>query len=247
MRAAAKALTRDGDLGLLGDYWIIGLGSGFGVYRQFVEDAVEVTGRGNVVKAATGTYKGVRVSFIASAGGGIYVESHVALACHRGVRGVIGLGFCGSLGRGVKIGDIVIPIAAVRDEDTSAHYVDVKYPAVADYVLLSCLVDALRDASVEVHVGIVVTTSSTFAESVEWAKTWYERSVLCVDCETSILYTLTRLADIPSAVALVVSDNVYEEREAFGTKGFMKATWWLSVQRLRPWHATTGRRDKPSR
>ncbi len=70
----ARALVRNGDLGLLGDYWILGLGTGFGVYNKFVEDAVDVTGTANVLRASTGTYRGVRVSFIASAGGGVYTE-----------------------------------------------------------------------------------------------------------------------------------------------------------------------------
>ena len=105
---------------------------------------------------------------------------------------------------------MVIPIAAIRDEDTSDHYVNKAYPAVANFDLIEILEDSFEEVApnMKVHKGVIITTSSTFSESPEWGKVWSARNVIGVNCETSVIYTLTSLLNIPAVNVLVVSDHV---------------------------------------
>lgn len=100
----------------------------------------------------------------------------------------------------------------MRDKDTTTHYVGKCYPAVADPKLYSITINTLKELcsseGIRVHEGIVITTSATLSESDNWACTWGSKRVLCVDCETSILYVLSSLSAIPSVNILVVSDHV---------------------------------------
>jgi AMP nucleosidase len=123
----------------------------------------------------------------------------------------VGVGFCGVLREDIGIGDVVIPVAAARDEDTTDHYVDKKVPAVADFELISKLIEVARRYKLKVHVGSIVTTSSPFSEDVEWVRKWSSYGVLAVKCETSVLYLLSYLNNIPVAAILTVSDNVVKK------------------------------------
>ena len=134
----------------------------------------------------------------------------MALACKRKIKSLVGVGWCGALAHQVNVGDVVIPIAAVRDENTSDHYVDKRYPSVADFRLAQ-LVSAIFEEiapEIRVHKGIIITISSTFTESPEWGETWSSRNVIAVECETSVIYTLASLIGISAVNILVVSDHV---------------------------------------
>lgn len=217
-----EIMIKDGDLRLLGDYFIIGLGGGFTTLHKYLESPVDVTGSGRIVKAFTGTYRGVKLSTIAIAGGGIYAEWILGLAYKKKAKAVIGVGWCGGLADFIEVGDIVIPVAAVRDEDTTKHYVCDSYPAVADFTLANTLYETLKELSantgIRVHEGLLITTSSTLTENPEWGHEWASWRVLGVDCETSVVYTLATLAGIPAVNVLVVSDHVVKRKAAEETQ-----------------------------
>ncbi len=207
-----KLMVRDGDLGLLGDYFIVGLGGGYDVLPQLLEDVRDVSGYARTIRTYTGFFRGVRVSAIAMGGGGSYTEWVVALAYMRGVKALVGVGWCGALQEDIEIGDAVVPIAAIRDEDTSTHYVDPTFPAVADPKLVTLAMDIIKPriegSGSKLWLGITVTTSAMLAETPERIELWRREGALCVDGETSILYTLGYLAKIPTLTLLAVSDNV---------------------------------------
>ncbi len=216
-------MVRDGRLDLLGDYIIVGLGGGFDVLPELLEEPRDVSGFARTIKTFTGLYKGVRVSVIAMGGGSSYAEWVSALACMRGAKALIGVGWCGALQEEVSIGDAVVPTAVVRDEDTTRHYVDPSFPAVADPQLLSLALSTARPRvealGSRMWVGVTVSTSAMLAESRERVGAWREWGALCVDCESSTLYTLGYLTRIPTLTMLAVSDNVVLEKDCgFGTE-----------------------------
>ena len=207
-----KLMVRDGDLSLLSDYIIVGLGGGYDVLPQLLEDPRDVSGYARTIRTYTGYFQDVRVSVIAMGGGPVDVEWTVALAYMRRAKVLVGVGWCGALQEDIEIGDAVIPIATIRDEDASTHYVDPSFPAVADPRLIAIAVEDVRPRierlGSKLWLGITVTTSSMLAETPERVKSWKKHKALCVDGETSILYTLSYLANIPSLTLLAVSDNV---------------------------------------
>ena len=145
-------------------------------------------------------------------GGSVDVEWTVALAHMRRAKALVGVGWCGALREDIEIGDAVIPIATMRDEDASTHYADPSFPAVADSRLVAMAMEIIKprieNLGSRLWLGITVTTSAMLAETPERVELWKKHRVLCVDGETSILYTLSYLANMPSLVLLAVSDNV---------------------------------------
>jgi len=205
-------MVRDGDLDLLGDYIVVGLGGGYDVLPQLLEDVRDVSGYARTIKTFTGYFRDARVSVVAVGGGSIDAEWVVALAHMKQVKALIGVGWCGALQENIEIGDAVFPIATIRDENTSTHYVDPAFPAVANPRLVATAVEVVKPRiealGSRLWMGITVTTSAMLAETPERVEVWRRHRALCVDGETSILYTLSYLADIPSLTLLAVSDNV---------------------------------------
>ena len=211
-----RVMVRNGDLSLIGDYIVAGLGGGFDVLPELIEDARDVTGYARTIRVYTGFYRDAKVTVIAMGAGPSYAEWLVALAYMKRARALIGVGWCGALQHYVGVGDAVIPIASMRDEDASAHYADPGFPAVADPHLVMLAAEAAKPR-VEVlgsrlWLGVVVSTSAMLAETRERVEYWRRHRVLCVDEETSTLYTLAYLAAIPAATLLAVSDHVAQER-----------------------------------
>ena len=80
-------MVRNGDLNLLGDYIIVGLGGGFDVLPHLLEDVRDVSGYARTIKTYTGLFQRVKVSAIAMGGGPSYTEWVVALAHMKNVKG----------------------------------------------------------------------------------------------------------------------------------------------------------------
>jgi len=171
-------MIKGGNLSLVSEYLIIGLGGGFKDLHKYLESPRDVTGSAHVVRAYTGSCRGVKITSLAIAGDGVYSEWVMALAYKREVKAIIGVGWCGALAEHVNVGDVVIPIAAIRYEDTSDHYVNKEYPAVANFDLIKVVDESFKETapSVKVHKGIIITTSSTFTESSEWGEAWSRKT-----------------------------------------------------------------------
>jgi len=125
---------------------------------------------------------------------------------------LIGVRWCGALQEKIEIGDAVIPMATIRDEDTSAHYVDPCFPAVGDPRLIAIAMEEIKPRierlGSKLWPRITVTTSAMLAETPKRVESWRRHRALCMDEETSVIYALSYLAGIPSLVLLAVSDNV---------------------------------------
>ena len=207
-----KLMVRNGDLDLLSEYIVVGLGGGFNILPQMLSDVVDVSGYARTIRTYTGYFKDVKISVIAIAGGLIDAEWISALAYMKKAKILIGIGWCGALQKYIDIGDAVIPIATIRDENTSLHYVDPGFPAIGDPILISTALKKVKprieSLGSKLWLGITVSTSSMLTETPERIEKWMNQRALCIDVETSTIYTMTYLAGIPSLVLLAVSDNV---------------------------------------
>lgn len=55
----------------------------------------------------------------------------------------------------VKGGDVVIATGAIRYEGTTKEYCPIEYPAVADFDIVTALVNASKNFNVDIHTGVV--------------------------------------------------------------------------------------------
>jgi len=158
-------------------------------------------------KVLNGTYKGVRLSVIATGMGSpataIYME---ALARTR-TKVVFRVGSAGGLQRNVKLDDLVIPYTAIRNEGTTLSYAPLAYPAVADIDLVEIARKTCKELGYTHHVGTIITTDAIFQENMNFVYKWNRLGVLAADMETSTLYVVGARKELKVLSVLSISDN----------------------------------------
>ena len=149
----------------------------------------------------TGTLLGVPVSVCSTGIGGpsaaIAVEE--LFAC--GVKTFVRIGTCGGISLDVKCGDSVIATGAVRFEGTSREYAPLEFPAVADFEVLSAIVEAAKASGGDYHVGVVQCKDSFYGQhspqrmpiagelSAKW-EAWKRLGVLASEMESAAIFTV---------------------------------------------------------
>ncbi|EAN32721.1 Uridine phosphorylase [Theileria parva strain Muguga] len=114
-----------------------------------------------------------------------------------GVKIVIRCGICGANNPStVKSGDLSITYASVRDDSSSLAEIDVKYPAVADYDVIDCLVDTSDEFGVKASLGINYTTDSYYRKTCkeDHMYTYGKHNITDTDeAETATIFVLSSL------------------------------------------------------
>jgi len=179
-------------------------------------------------KIMTGFVDGVKVS---AASTGIGCPSAVMLVevlCKLGAHTFIRVGTSGSLQKFVKIGDLVIATAAVRDEGTTKTYVPPEYPAVAHHDVILALINAANRIGIRYHVGIVHTKDAFYVEHPEFLpqeekareslKVWERAGVLATEMECSGIFIISSLRRARAGAILAVVGSTIEGRPIVNEK-----------------------------
>lgn len=103
----------------------------------------------------TGTLLGEKVSVCSTGIGGPSASIAMEELHNIGADTFIRVGTCGGIDLDVESGDVVIASGAIRFEHTSREYAPIEYPAVANYEILTALVEATEKLEKKYHVGVV--------------------------------------------------------------------------------------------
>lgn len=118
------------------------------------------------------------------------------------------LGKCGGLKRKNKLGDLILPIAAIRGEGTSDDYFPPEVPALPAFNLQKAVSTTIRNHDHDYWTGTVYTTNRRVWEHDELFKTYLRRiRAMAVDMETATLFITGFHNGIPSGALLLVSDQ----------------------------------------
>jgi AMP nucleosidase len=123
-------------------------------------------------------------------------------------KAVLFLGKCGGLRHDKnKVGDLILPIAAVRGEGTSNDYLPPEVPALPAFALQKAISTTVREYEQDYWTGTVYTTNRRVWEWDEVFKE-YLRKIRCmaVDMETATIFTVGFKNHIPTGALLLVSD-----------------------------------------
>jgi len=144
------------------------------------------------------------------------------IAC--GARVFLGLGFAGSLQPTAPVGTCLIPTACIREEGTSAHYLDSETDIGPSARLVGMIQESCQTEGVKVVSGRLWTTDAPYRELVSKIEAYRRQRVLGVDMETSAMYALGRVRGVEVCNLLVVSDELWHEwRPAFGSPELREA------------------------
>jgi AMP nucleosidase len=123
-------------------------------------------------------------------------------------KAVLFLGKCGGLKLKNKIGDLILPIAAVRGEGTSIDYFPSEVPALPSFALQKAVSTTIRDYESDYWTGTIYTTNRRVWEHDEEFKSYLEKiRVMGIDMETATIFTVGFYNHIPTGALLLVSDN----------------------------------------
>jgi AMP nucleosidase len=121
---------------------------------------------------------------------------------------ILFLGKCGGLKKKNKLGDMILPIAAIRGEGTSNDYFPPEVPALPAFNLQKAISTTIRNHGRDYWTGTVYTTNRRVWEYDEKFKE-YLRTIraMAIDMETATLFSTGFYNEIPTGALLLVSDQ----------------------------------------
>ena len=123
-------------------------------------------------------------------------------------RAVLFLGKCGGLKKKNEIGDLILPIAAIRGDGTSNDYFPPEVPALPAFNLQKAVSTTIRDHNHDYWTGTVYTTNRRVWEYDEEFKEHLRRMrCMAIDMETATIFIVGFANGIPSGALLLVSDQ----------------------------------------
>ncbi len=121
---------------------------------------------------------------------------------------VLFLGKCGGLKKKNEIGDLILPIAAIRGEGTSADYFPPEVPALPAFALQKAVSTTIRDNDLDYWTGTVYTTNRRVWEHDAEFRAYLEKvRAMAIDMETATVFTVGFFNEIPTGALLLVSDQ----------------------------------------
>jgi uridine phosphorylase len=183
-------------------------------------DTIELEHRHREFASVTGTYRGQRVSVVATGIGTDNVEIVVAEILAITERPTfIRVGSSGALQPEISLGDLVITTGGVRLESTTSFFVHDGYPAVAHHEAVIALIEAAERLGHRYHVGVTATAPGFFGAQgrpipqlpiryPDLAEEMARQRVMNFEMEASALLVLSTLARCRAgAVCAVYADR----------------------------------------
>ena len=167
-------------------------------------NAVEITGKDRPMPCATA--EGITIINFGMGSPGAATIMDLLTAIEPAA--VLFLGKCGGLKKRNKIGDLILPIAAIRGEGTSNDYFPAEVPALPAFALQKAISTTIRDYGVDYWTGTVYTTNRRVWEHDEEFKTYLQNiRAYAIDMETATIFSVGFYNKIPTGALLLVSDQ----------------------------------------
>jgi AMP nucleosidase len=122
-------------------------------------------------------------------------------------KAVLFLGLCGSVHPSLKVGDFILPIASIRAEGVSRHFLPPQVPALPTFKVQKFVSQLLVEHGHDYRTGTIHSTDFRFWEFDEKFKlNLIEERVLAVEMETAALFTTCFVSKVNIGALLLVSD-----------------------------------------
>lgn len=176
-----------------------------GYVKTFAEKHnVPIRGEGRPMQAATAENITIVNFGIGSPNAGLVID--LLEAVHP--KAVLFLGKCGGLKTGKnEVGDLILPIAAIRGEGTSNDYLPPEVPALPAFALQKAVSTTIRDFEKDYSTGVVYTTNKRVWEHREdFKKRLRDLRTIAIDMETVTIFVAAFKNQMPAGALLLVSD-----------------------------------------
>ncbi|MDR5591916.1 purine-nucleoside phosphorylase [Christiangramia sp. SM2212] len=163
----------------------------------------------------TGSYKGKPVSVQATGMGipsaMIYINE---LIREYEVKNLIRVGSAGSYQKEIELMDIVIAMSASTNSTINKdHFQMDDFAPTANFELFMKAVDHARNNDVNFKAGNILSSDTFYEDDPDTYKKWAKYGVLCVEMETSALYTIAAKFGVNALSILTISDSLITKEE----------------------------------
>ena len=191
------------------------------IAEHYLDDAVMYSSIRNMY-GYTGTYKGKMISVQGSGMGmpsmGIYSWE---LFKDFDVDNIIRIGTAGSFSKDIRIGDIVVGLAASTDSNYQHVYqLPGQFSPSCSYDILVKMQEASEETGIGFTAGNIISGDLFYELGDEWWKKWASVNVLAVEMEAAALYMNAAYNKKNALAVLTITDHFYtgerasnEERE----------------------------------
>ena len=167
------------------------------------------------IQGYTGTYKGIKVSVMASGMGmptiGIYSYE---LYNFFGVENIMRVGSTGALQEQVKVRDIVFGMGACTNSNYASQFgLSGTFAPIASYKLMSEAINQAEKLNANYHVGNILSSDTFYSDDEKATAGWQKMGVLCVEMEAAALYMNAARAGKNALAILTVSDHLITGEE----------------------------------
>lgn len=164
---------------------------------------VQVRGQGRAMQTATAH----NITIINFGMGSPMAATIMDLLSAISPKAVLFLGKCGGLKK-TQLGDLVLPIAAIRGEGTSDDYMPPEIPALPSFRLQRAVSSTIIRHELDYWTGTCFTTNRRIWEHDEEFKNYLKDiRALAIDMETATIFIAGFANAIPHGALLLVSDN----------------------------------------
>ncbi len=165
---------------------------------------VEIRGANRIMPSATHE----NISIINFGMGSANAATIMDLLLAARPQAVLFLGKCGGLKEINNLGDLILPIAAIRGEGTSNDYFPPEVPALPAFNLQKAVSTNIRNHGLDYWTGTIYTTNRRVWEHDDAFKN-YLRKIRCmgIDMETATIFSVGFHNRISTGALLLVSDQ----------------------------------------
>ena len=137
-----------------------------------------------------------------------------------GVDTFIRVGSAGGYQEGIHSGSIVIYTAAWRNDGTTATYIPLNYPAIADREVVNALVEASERLNIKAHVGIGSSGDAFYAKEPAGSNEMkHDAHILAGEMEASSVFVVSSLRGWRAGCIVAIDGNIYlSEKKKAGTE-----------------------------
>lgn len=136
------------------------------------------------------------------------IEELHAMGCDK----FIVCGGAGSIKKDSQVGEIIVPLAAVRDEGTSYHYLEPSREVECHKAAAEHVISGLEKLGIPYITGKTWTTDAMYRETPEMIELRRNEGCITVEMETAAFFAVSKYYDIPLAQLLYAGDDVSGEK-----------------------------------
>lgn len=149
----------------------------------------------------------IAMAFCGAPGAAVTLEELHAMGCEK----FIICGGAGALAKDSRVGEIIVPVSAVRDEGTSYHYIEPSREIECHQEAVETVVSCLKQMGIPFTTGKTWTTDAIYRETPDMIALRRNAGCLTVEMEAAAFFAVSRYYHIPLAQLLYAGDDVSGE------------------------------------